>query len=76
MDGTPRSAKAAGAELRMLTQSFYQRLLDPCFYDMEHEELEAVRVNAEVYDHVRGWQHGVRPLKRYGGKPTVEEYEE
>ena len=50
----------------MLTQSFNQRLLDPRFYDMEHEELEAVRVNAEVYDHVRGWQHGVRPLKRYG----------
>ena len=31
-DGTPRSAKAAGAKLRELTQSFYSRLQDPHFY--------------------------------------------
>jgi len=31
LDGTPRSAKAAGAQLRALTKSFYERLTDPRF---------------------------------------------
>lgn len=74
VDGTPRSAKAAGAELRKLTQSFYERLLDPRFYNIAHEELQAVRVRAKMYSHAVplaqnwGWQDGVRSLKRYGGK--------
>ena len=71
VDGTPRSAKAAGAELRKLTQSFQERLTDPRFYGMPHEELQAVRVQVEVYDRREGWRPGLRPLKRYGGKPTV-----
>ena len=49
MDGTPRSAKAAGAELRKLTQSFYERLLDPRFYGFEHEDLKNVKVTTEFW---------------------------
>ena len=49
MDGTPRSAKVAGAELRALTQSFYERLLDPRFYGFEHEDLKNVKVTTEVW---------------------------
>ena len=48
VDGTPRSAKAAGAELRKLKQSFHERLQDPRFYDVAPEELEAVRVRVQV----------------------------
>ena len=73
VDGTPRSAKAAGAELRKLTQSFHERLQDPRFYDVAPEELEAVRVRVQVWDSREGWRPGVRPLKRYGGKPTAGE---
>ena len=73
VDGTPRSAKAAGAELRKLTQTFYERLVDPRFYDVAPEELEAVRVQVRVWDNCEGWRLGVRPLKRFGGKPTVGE---
>ena len=32
MDGTPRSAKAAGMQLRKLTQTFYEQIMDPRFY--------------------------------------------
>ena len=71
VDGTPRSAKAAGAELRKLTQSFYERLMDPRFYNIPPEEFEAVSVRVDVYDQREGWRPGVRPLKRYRGKPTV-----
>jgi hypothetical protein len=49
MDGTPRSAKAAGAELRKLTQSFYERLLDPRFYGFEPEDLKNVKVTTEYW---------------------------
>ena len=75
VDGTPRSAKAAGAELRKLTQTFYERLVDPRFYNVPHEELEAVRVRVDVYDQSEGWRPGMRPLKRFGGKPTVVGYD-
>ena len=75
MDGTPRSAKAAGATLRALTQTFYERLLDPRFYNVEHDELERLQVATEFWDatsHRRDphchWEMGVRPLKRFGGK--------
>ena len=77
LDGTPRSAKAAGAQLRVLTQSFLMRLTDPRFYGFEHGELEAVSVPTEVWDNASGrnlghHQHYVqasRPLKIFQGKP-------
>ena len=73
MDGTPRSAKAAGATLRALTQTFYERLLDPRFYNVEHDELERLQVATEFWDATSNrrdphWEMGVRPLKRFGGK--------
>ena len=75
VDGTPRSAKAAGAELRQLTQSFYERLPRPALlhmYGVEHEDLESVQVSTEFWDssdkHRQRWATGVRPLKRYGAK--------
>ena len=71
-DGTPRSAKAAGATLRQLTQSFYERLLDPRFYGVTQQEVEAVQVSTEFWDrsvkHRQHWEIGVRSLMRYGGK--------
>ena len=74
VDGTPRSAKAAGAQVRKLTQTFYDRLLDPRFYGVAHEELKSVHVRTEFWDrsvpYDQHWENGVRPLKRYGGKPT------
>ena len=57
-DGTPRSAKAAGAKLRELTQSIYRRLQDPRFYGVSCEDLQVVQV---------GMGTGTRPLKRFGG---------
>ena len=45
--------------------------MDPRFYDIPPEEIEAVSVRVDVYDQRKGWRPGVRPLKRYGGKPTV-----
>ena len=90
-DGTPRSAKAAGAELRQLTQSFYQRLQDPRFYGCEIEDLQKVQVPTEFWVRAHSveksrdskqvvsewvqphWETGVRPLKRFGGKPHVQE---
>ena len=78
VDGTPRSAKAAGAELRQLTQSFYERLLDPRFYGFEHEDLQNVHVTARVWQRWRPsssnrvndhYVTGVRALKRFGGEP-------
>ena len=49
-DGTPRSAKAAGENLRQLTQSFYQRLVDPRHYDISHEEIQALSVPCTFWD--------------------------
>ena len=72
MDGTPRSAKAAGAELRKLTQSFYQRLMDPRFYALSLADMEAVNVPSDFWDksvpHYQDWAHGTRPLKVFKGK--------
>ena len=72
MDGTPRSAKAAGARLRALTQTFYERMQTS--YGVTYEELLAVRVETELWDtsvpHRQGWEKGTRPLKRFGGKAT------
>ena len=73
MDGTPRSAKAAGARLRALTQTFYERMQTS--YGVTYEELLAVRVETELWDtsvpHRQGWEKGTRPLKRFGGKLHV-----
>ena len=60
LDGTPRSAKAAGAQLRVLTQSFLMRLTDPRFYGFEHGELEAVSVPTEIWDNAPGRNRGHR----------------
>ena len=49
-DGTPRSAKTAGEKLRQLTQSFYQRLLDPRQYGISHEEIQALSVPCTIWD--------------------------
>ena len=51
IDGTPRGAKAAGAKLRKLTESFYERLLDPRLYGIAVEEdLEDVWVKTTFWD--------------------------
>lgn len=72
LDGTPRSAKAAGAQLRALTQSFYQRLTDPGFYGFKHEDLLSVQVRTEFWQPKQEvWESGVRNLKRLGGKACV-----
>ena len=42
MDGTPRRAKAAGTQLRKLTQTFYERLF---FMGVTEDELDAVEVD-------------------------------
>jgi len=75
VDGTPRSAKAAGAQLRTLTQSFYERLTDPQFYGFEHEDLLSVRVRTEFWQRGReqSWEPRARTLKRFGGKACVNE---
>jgi hypothetical protein len=68
-DGTPRSARAAGAKLRDLTQTFYQRLMDPRFYNVSHEQLEEVQADMEFYDATANeWTTSTRPLKLFGGK--------
>ena len=63
-DGTPRSAKAAGAKLRQLTRTFYERL---GHVSVTHEDFTAVRVETEYWDvsefHRQGWEMGERPLK-------------
>ena len=70
-DGTPRSAKAAGAKLRALTQTFYERLLDARVYGVTHNELSALRVETEYWDKSdtrrQHWETGTRPLKRAFG---------
>jgi len=68
LDGTPRSAKAAGAQLRALTQSFYERLTDPRFYGFEHEDLPSVQVRTEFWQR----QHYVR-RDRLGGGTVLEQ---
>ena len=68
VDGTPRSAKAAGAQLRALTQSFYQRLTDPRCYGFKHEDLLSVQVRTESWQPRQFWESGVRNLKRVGGE--------
>ena len=71
-DCTPRSAKAAGADLRKLTQSFYVRLMT--LYRVSPEELETVEVSAQAYQMSEsGWRHTMRPLKRFRGKRGVVE---
>ena len=72
VDGTPRSAKAAGAKLRQLMQ-FYSRLVDPRFYGVAHEELESLDVEAILHDNRDGHVYGRRPLMCFKGKrkPTV-----
>jgi hypothetical protein len=78
IDGTPHSAKAAGAKLRKLTQTFYERLMDPRFYGVTENELADVMVETEFWDSrtqdrdssAAGhgeWDWGLRRLKRYGG---------
>lgn len=75
LDGTPRSAKAAGAQLRALTKSFYERLTDPRFYGFTHEDLLSVQVRTEFWQHghEQSWEPGARTLKRFGGKACVNE---
>ena len=75
IDGTPRRAKAAGAKLRKLTESLYERLLDPRLYGIAVEEdLEDVWVKTTFWDYgsfgqERGhWSVGTRKLKRCGGR--------
>ena len=74
MDGTPRSAKAAGKELRKLTDTFYERLKDPRFYGVTDEELGDRVVKTKFWDQDIStgssglWQYGTRPLMRYGGR--------
>jgi hypothetical protein len=71
-DGTPRSAKAAGADLLKLTQSFYARLMT--LYRVSPEELETVEVRAQTYQlSESGWRHTMRPLKRFRGKRGIVE---
>ena len=75
VDGTPRRAKAAGAKLRELTVSFYQKLTSPRLYNMEPVELGSVQVpttlclnhvdfeRAEPYPpYPIGWVQDTRPL--------------
>ena len=70
-DGTPRRAKAAGAQLRQLTLSFYHELYT--FYGVTSEELEALCVNAKLWDKLGNqWVMGTRPLKLFRGKPCAE----
>ena len=69
-DGTPRSAKAAGASLRKLTRTFYERLMDPRFYGVTEEDLREVSVKTQMWDTgtvCREWARGARRLQRYGG---------
>ena len=61
VDGTPRRAKAAGAKLRELTVSFYQKLINPRLYNVEPVELGNVQVpttcwlnHRRPYDPARG----------------------
>ena len=74
-DGTPRSARAAGAKLRQLTDSFYSRLQDPRQFDMPNEKLQALRVQTEFWDtsiaRRQGWALGSRPLRIFKGKTTL-----
>ena len=53
MDGTPRSARAAGAKLRKLTQSFYERLQDPRFYGVDPDKFFRVEVRCKFWN--KGW---------------------
>lgn len=71
IDGTPRSAKAAGAKLRMLTRTFYERLADPRFYGVTEEEFRTLPVKAKIWDddslEPGCWATKVRRLMRFGG---------
>ena len=77
LDGTPRSAKAAGVKLRKLTQSFHERLRDPRFYGVTHEELERVVVKSKVWmaaelrSEAGAMFSSVRYLKRPGSGPML-----
>lgn len=73
IDGTPHSAKEAGVKLRKLTQTFYERLMDPRFYGVTNDELADVMVATEFWDRqlhtseAGKWSWGLRRLKRHGG---------
>ena len=72
LDGTPRSAKAAGLKLRKLTRTFYERLKDPRFYGVTEKQLRHVEVKTKFcptdsQDFEKEWTTGVRRLKQYGG---------
>ena len=49
LDGTPRSAKAAGLKLRKLTRTFYERLKDTRFYGVTEKQLRHVEVKTKFY---------------------------
>ena len=72
LDGTPRSAKAAGLKLRKLTRTFYERLKDTRFYGVTEKQLRHVEVktkfcSTDFRDFEKEWTTGVRRLKQYGG---------
>ena len=69
VDGTPRSAKSAGTELRQLTQTFYERL---AYIGLTGEALCEVEVKTEFWSNSwrcgnDSWETGVRRLKNCGG---------
>ena len=69
-DGTPRSAKAAGAELRKLTWQLYEPLMDPRLYGVTDDELSTVVVQTKFWDLElihgrREYDVGERLLQRY-----------
>ena len=71
LDGTPRSAKAAGTKLRKLTSTFYERLADPRFYGVTEEEFIELPVKANIWEDDlsigSGWSTQIRHLMRFGG---------
>jgi hypothetical protein len=77
IEGSPRSAKAAGAKLRKLTQTFYARLRDSYSYGVTEKQLRHVEVKTTICEsdfghHPTTWlgNHsfgdGLRRLKPYG----------
>ena len=73
MDGSPRSAKAAGAKLRKLTKRFQERLMLEGGVSPDDLYKLSVRTSFWMPDMVGGnfdgrWQHGVRHLLGHGGE--------
>ena len=68
----PLSCRGAGAKLRKLTQSFYERLQDPRFYGVDPDKLFRVKVKCkfwhitDVADGLFRWETGIRHLIRHG----------